>query len=153
MGQRPSLLPGLELTHDTNSNWCHALCSCCDALCKVPIQVYIFLKISGKIDAPLQELSPRHVPNYMDLLTVASIALGTTFSVVSQWETFMQIFPFYLDEYSLRILFIWHWVQHSLDGKPMRNIHANIPIWPWWIFIKAYLRILYTALSTTFSRW
>ena len=35
------IITGLEITNNTHSNYCGALCFCCGALCKVPIQTYI----------------------------------------------------------------------------------------------------------------
>ena len=52
-------LAGLEITHGTHSNYRGALCFCCGALCKIPIQTYInfMYKVPltrGKLLCPFQ---------------------------------------------------------------------------------------------------
>ena len=54
---------GLKITHGTHRNCCSAQCFCCGALCKIPIQTYIFsIEVplyQRKVVAPLQEWSSR----------------------------------------------------------------------------------------------
>ena len=63
----------LEITHSTNSNCQGALCFCCVALCKDPIQIYISL-----VGAPYYEgncCAPSRAKfglNFMALVTVST---------------------------------------------------------------------------------
>ncbi len=50
----PRHSPDLEISHGTHSDCRGALCFCCGAFCKVPIQIYIFL-----IECSLPEINCR----------------------------------------------------------------------------------------------
>ncbi len=70
------IISGLEITNGTHSNCRGALCFCCDAICKVPIQIYIFLIY---IECPLPVGKLPCLPQIQDPINVYIWVRGRNF--------------------------------------------------------------------------